>query len=81
MSVSVFEGNVADTSTLLGQGERVRQGFGLYRLVLVGDHGMISNVQIDALRQQSGVDWITALKSGAPQAEVRSAQHQAPRLP
>ena len=32
---------------------------------MVGDRGMISNVQIDAMRKLDGVDWITALKSGA----------------
>ena len=32
---------------------------------MVGDRGMISNVQIDAITKLGGVDWITALKSGA----------------
>jgi hypothetical protein len=65
VSVSVFEGNTADPKTLLPQVEKVRTSFGLDRLVLAGDRGMISNVQIEALRQLDGVDWITALKSGA----------------
>jgi transposase len=34
-------------------------------MVLAGDRGMISNVQIEALARLDGVDWITALKSGA----------------
>jgi transposase len=34
-------------------------------MVLAGDRGMISNIQIEALRKLAGVDWITALKSGA----------------
>jgi transposase len=33
--------------------------------VLVGDRGMISQTQITALRALEGVDWITALKTGA----------------
>jgi len=33
--------------------------------VMAGDRGMISNIQIEALRKLGGVDWITALKSGA----------------
>jgi hypothetical protein len=37
----------------------------LDRMVLAGDRGMISNVQIEALAKLDGVDWITALKSGA----------------
>jgi hypothetical protein len=65
VSVSVFEGNTADPKTLLPQIEKVKKGFGLDRLVLAGDRGMISNVQIEAMRQLDGVDWITALKSGA----------------
>jgi hypothetical protein len=65
VSVSVFEGNVGDPKTLLPQVEKVRKEFGLDRLVTVGDRGMISNVQVDALRRLEGVDWITALKSGA----------------
>lgn len=65
VSVSVFEGNTADTRTLISQVEKVRKGFGLDRLVMVGDRGMISNVQVEALRRLQGVDWITALKSGA----------------
>ncbi len=65
VSVSVFEGNVGDPKTLLPEVEKARKSFGLDRLVLVGDRGMISNVQVDAMRQMQGVDWITALKSGA----------------
>jgi transposase len=65
VSVSVFEGNTADPKTLLPQIEKVRTGFGLDRLVMAGDRGMISNIQIEAMRKLDGVDWITALKSGA----------------
>jgi hypothetical protein len=65
VSVSVFEGNTGDPKTLLPQVEKVKKGFGIDRLVLVGDRGMISNVQVDAMRQMEGVDWISALKNGA----------------
>jgi hypothetical protein len=65
VSVSVFEGNVGDPKTLLPQVAKARTSFGLDRLVLVGDRGMVSNVQVEAMRQLDGVDWITALKSGA----------------
>ena len=65
VSVSVFEGNTADPKTLLPQIEKAKRSFGLDRLVMAGDRGMISNVQIEALRKLDGVDWITALKSGA----------------
>jgi transposase len=42
----------------------VRDDFGIKRMVLVGDRGMITQKQIDELRPQEGLDWITALKSG-----------------
>jgi Transposase DDE domain len=65
VAVSVFEGNTADPKTLLPQVEKVRDSFGVASLVMVGDRGMISNVQIEAMRKMEGVDWITALKNGA----------------
>jgi transposase len=65
VSVSVFEGNTADPKTLLPQIEKMKASFGLDRVVLAGDRGMISNIQIEALRKLDGIDWITALKSGA----------------
>jgi transposase len=65
VAVSVFEGSTGDPKTLLPQVEKVRATFGIDRLIMAGDRGMISNVQIDAMRALDGVDWITALKSGA----------------
>ncbi|MQA88964.1 MAG: IS1634 family transposase, partial [Gemmatimonas sp.] len=61
--VSVFAGNTADPKTLLPQVLKVREDFGIERFVLVGDRGMILQKQIDHLREQGGVDWITALNA------------------
>ncbi len=65
VAVSVFPGNTGDPTTLLPEVRRVRADFGIEQLVLVGDRGMISQTQITALQQHPGVDWITALKTGA----------------
>ncbi len=65
VAVSVFEGNTADPKTLLPQVEKVRDSFGIASLIMVGDRGMISNVQIEAMRKLEGTGWITALKNGA----------------
>jgi len=65
VSVSVFEGNTADPKTLLPQVEKIKKIFGIDRLAMIGDRGMITNVQIDGMRKLDGIDWITALKSGA----------------
>src|SRR5271157_2927343 len=76
VAVSVFEGNTADPKTLLPQVEKLRDSFGIASLVMVGDRGMISNVQIEAMRKMEGVDWITALKSGAIAKLVDGGQLQ-----
>ena len=63
VAISVYEGNTADASTLMPQVAQLREQFGLERLVLVGDRGMISHKAIDTLRSLDGLAWITALKS------------------
>lgn len=65
VAVSVVEGNVADGETLKAEVKRLREGFGIDRLVLVGDRGMISQTAIEEdLRELEGLSWITALKTG-----------------
>ena len=76
VAVSVYKGNTGDPKTLLPQVARVRERFGIERLVLVGDRGMISQVQITALRALEGVDWITALKTGAIRNLVQTGHLQ-----
>jgi len=63
VAVSVYEGNVADAKTLMPQIKRLREDFGIERLVMVGDRGMIANSAIEELRETEGIDWITALRS------------------
>jgi hypothetical protein len=76
VAVSVFEGNTADPKTLMPQVEKVRGAFGIASLVMVGDRGMISNVQIEAMRKLPGTGWITALKNGAIARLADSGQLQ-----
>ncbi len=64
VSVSVFKGNTNDSTTLLAEAARVREDFGIEQMVLVGDRGMISQKQIDELRDIGGMEWITALRTG-----------------
>ena len=65
VAVSVHDGNTSDCETLLPQVQRLRQDFGIEQMVIVGDRGMISQKSIEEIRQADGIDWITALKSGA----------------
>jgi hypothetical protein len=63
VAVSVFDGNVSDSTTLVPQVERLRERFGVRDVVMVGDRGMLSQRAIDELGHLDGVAWITALKS------------------
>jgi hypothetical protein len=64
VAVEVFEGNTADPKTLAPQIEKVRQRFGLERVVFVGDRGMLTAARIrEELEPVAGLDWITALRT------------------
>jgi len=66
VAVEVFEGNVADPATLASQVRKIRQRFGIQRVVLVGDRGMITEARIrEDLQGIEGLDWITALRAPA----------------
>jgi transposase len=76
VALSVFEGHTADATTLLPQVTKVREQFGINEMVLVGDRGMISQTHIEGLRQQAGLEWITALKSGALRSLIHAGALQ-----
>ena len=76
VAVSVHDGNTSDCETFLPQVQRLRQDFGIEQLVIVGDRGMISQKSIDEIRHTDGIDWITALKSGAIRMLINDKQIQ-----
>lgn len=76
LAVSVHEGNVGDSLTLMPQVKRLRERFGIEHLVMVGDRGMISSKAIDQMRETEGIGWITALKSASIRALVEQGQLQ-----
>jgi len=65
VAVSVFKGNSGDPKTLLPQVDKMREQFGIRNFVLVGDRGMITQKQVDELREIDNVDWVSALRPGA----------------
>ena len=65
VAVEVFEGSLHDDKTLPAQLEKLRRRFKLKRIVVVSDRGMVTKANLEALRCEQGVGWITALK--APQ--------------
>lgn len=65
VAVSVYAGNTGDPTTVADQIEKLRGKFALQRVVMVGDRGMLTQPQIDKLKQLPGLGWITALTSTA----------------
>ena len=76
VAISVYQGNTSDASTLMPQVAQLREQFGLERLVLVGDRGMISHKAIETLRSLDGLAWITALKSAQIRTLVQGGELQ-----
>lgn len=62
VAVEAFAGNTADPSTLSSQVNKLRQRFGLQRLALVGDRGMLAQTRIEGELRPAELDWITALR-------------------
>lgn len=65
VAVDVYPGNTGDPTTIPGQVEKLRERFGLSRVVLVGDRGMLTEPQLDKLKQHPGLGWISALRGPA----------------
>ena len=71
VAIEVFAGNTADPTTFTAQVNRLRRRFGIRRVVLVGDRGMITSKRIEEdLRDVDGLDWITALRNDSIQKLV-----------
>ena len=65
VAVQVYPGNTGDPKTVPDQVETLTKRFGLSRVVLVGDRGMLTQTQIDVLKKHPGLGWISALRSGS----------------
>src|SRR4051812_11492910 len=65
VAVRVYPGNTGDPATVPDQVEALTKRFGLSRVVLVGDRGMLTQTQIDVLKKHPGLGWISALRSGS----------------
>src|SRR6266487_2046760 len=71
VAVEVFAGNTSDPESFKTAITRVRTDFGIERLIMVGDRGMITGTRVSDLRQLAGTGWITALKAPAVAALAR----------
>ena len=75
IAVEVFQGNTGDPSTVASQVHKLRERFGLKRVVLVGDRGMLTEARLrEDIGPVEGLDWITALRSEAIAALVEAGR-------
>ena len=64
VAVEVFEGATSDPRTVASQVAKLRQRFGLARVVLVGDRGMLTAARIrEDLQGIDGLHWVTTLRA------------------
>ena len=68
VAIEVFDGNTADPKTLAAQITKLKTRFGLERVCLVGDRGMLTSARIRDELRPGELDWITALR--APQIKA-----------
>ena len=78
VAVEVFAGNAGDPSTVASQVDKVRSRFGIGRVALVGDRGMLTTARIREDLEPSGLDWISALKTGDIRKLLREGAGGAP---
>ena len=63
LKIEVFEGNVNDHKTVLGQVSRLKDKLNAKNIIFVGDRGMKVKYNLDGLKdvEKEGVDYITGL--------------------
>ena len=71
VAVEVFEGNTADPGVLGSQLQKLCARFGLARVVVVGDRGLLTSARIREEVEPAGLDWITSLR--APEVQKLAA--------
>jgi hypothetical protein len=67
VAIEVFAGNTGGPATVAAQVTKVKDRFGITRVVLVGDRGMLTAARLREDVAPAQLDWITALR--APQVK------------
>jgi len=76
VAMEVYPGDASDPTTVPDQVDKLRNRFGLERVVLIGDRGMLTETQIGHLKEHPGLGWISALRSKAIRGLVEGGQLQ-----
>ena len=75
IAVEVFEGSTGDPKTVAAQVDKIRNRFGLQRVVLVGDRGMLTGARIrEDLKGVDGLRWITTLRAPTIRKLIKAGQ-------
>jgi transposase len=65
VAMEIYPGNTGDPKTVADQVIKLQKQFGLAHAVIVGDRGMLTQPQIERIKQHPEMGWITALTSVA----------------
>jgi hypothetical protein len=76
VAIEVFAGNTGDPVTVAAQVATVKDRFGISRVVLVGDRGMLTAARLREDVGPAGLDWITALRAPQVKKLVRGGDLQ-----
>jgi Transposase DDE domain len=76
VAIEVFAGNTGDPATVASQVDKVKDRFGIIRVVLVGDRGMLTAARLREDVAPEGLDWITALRAPQVKKLVRDGDLQ-----
>ena len=76
VAIEVFQGNTGDPATVASQVDKLKDRFGLTRVVLVGDRGMLTAARLREDVRPAGLDWITALRAPQVKKLVRDGDLQ-----
>src|SRR5689334_9806121 len=76
VAIEVFAGNTGDPATVAAQVTRVKDRFGIIKVVLVGDRGMLTAARLREDVGPAGLDWITALRAPQVKKLVRGGDLQ-----
>src|SRR5579875_163786 len=76
LAIEVFSGNTSGPKSFVAIVEAMKTRFDLHRVVFVGDRGMITKARIDALKEQGGYGWVTALRAPEVKALVKDGAVQ-----
>jgi transposase len=72
VALQVYQGNTADPVTVPDQVNKLQNEFNLKQIVLIGDRGMITQTQINTIKEHPGIGWISALRYDS----IRELFHQ-----